>query len=212
MIKKVVSCFFKKHAAKILSSVLAGFSLLFTASGAFAQDTFSAEDMLANFAKNIPNLMRMVTALAYVMGMGFILKGILALKEYGESRSMMSQGTSLKGPMIFLTVGTLLLYLPTSMQVGLSTFWTDPNPYSYLQESDQWSSFLNIVFLIVQFIGTIAFIRGLVIMTQLAGHGGQPGTFSRGLTHIIGGIFCINIYQFTQVIAATFGLSFNIGL
>lgn len=168
--------------------------------------TLSAADMLKNIAKQVPALMRMITAFAYVMGFYFIFYGILKLKQYGEARSMMSQEHHLKGPIIFLVVGTLLIYLPTSVQVGMSTFWTNPNPYSYLENTDQWSQFMNVCFLIVQLVGTIAFIRGLVIISQLAGHGGAPGTFMRGMTHIIGGIFCINIYEFVKVIMITLGI------
>lgn len=165
----------------------------------------SAETMLANIAQQVPILMRLVTAIAYVFGMFLILTGIIKLKHAGESRTMMSQEHSLITPIVLIAVGTFLLYIPTSVQVGLSTFWSSPNPYGYLQEQDQWSQFINDCFLIIQFIGTIAFIRGLVIMSKLGGHS-QPDAFSRGLTHIIGGIFCINIYQFVQVVFNTLGI------
>lgn len=165
----------------------------------------SAESMLVNFAQSVPNLMRMITAIAYVLGMYFIIAGILKLKQFGESRTMMSQEHSIKGPLILIVVGALLLYIPTSVQMGLSTFWTNPNPYGYLQQQDQWTDFLNTVFLVVQLVGVIAFIRGLVILSHLSGHG-QPGTFGKGLTHIIGGLFCINIYTFVQTILITLGI------
>ncbi|RDI48618.1 hypothetical protein [Aquicella lusitana] len=181
---------------------------------AYAQDeqisslvpaTVSAQTMLENIAEQIPQLMQMITAIAYVMGMYFMFLGILHLKRFGEQRTMMSQEHSLKGPLIYLTVGALLLYLPTTVWVGMSTFWTNPNPYGYEEYTDQWAEFLNVCFLIIQFVGTIAFIKGLVIMTHLGGHG-QPGQFSRGLTHIIGGVLCINIYETVQVILVTLGL------
>lgn len=176
----------------------------------FAQDVnpISAQTVIENISAAIPNFMRMVSAIAYVMGMYFVFLGVVKLRAYGEARTMMSQEHSLKGPLIYLTVGAFLIYLPTSVQVGMSTFWTAPNPYGYLQEEDQWTQFINDCFLIVQFVGIVAFIRGLVIMTQLAGHGGQPGIFAKGMTHIIGGIFCVNIYQFVQLIMGLFGLTY----
>ncbi len=169
-------------------------------------DAVSAQTMMENIGKQIPNLMRMLTAIAYVMGMYFIFWGIVKLKQYGESRTMMSSSHDLKGPIMFIFIGALLLYFPTSVQVGMSTFWTNPNPYGYLQEQDQWSQFMRTIFLIIQFIGALAFVRGLVILSHLGGHGGQPGTLGKGLTHIIGGVFCINIYQFVQVILITLGV------
>lgn len=168
--------------------------------------TLSAESMLVNIAQQVPNLMRLVTAIAYVLGMFFIIQGILKLKHVGESRTMTSQEHSLVGPLIYIAVGAMLLYLPSSVQVGLASFWTNPNPYGYLSQQDQWSQFINVVFIIVQFIGVLSFIRGLVILSHLSGHGGQPGTFSKGMTHIVGGILCINIYEFVQVIFITLGL------
>lgn len=169
------------------------------------QNLLSAQSMLVQFAKTVPNLMRLVTAIAYVLGMVFVIRGILKLKHLGESRTMMSQEHHLATPISYIVIGTMLLYLPSAVNTGLNTFWTEPNPYGYTQLTDQWGEFLRICFLVVQLIGTIAFIRGLVILSNISGHG-QQGGFSRGLTHIIGGILCINIYQFVQVILATFGL------
>lgn len=169
--------------------------------------SISASTMIENLAKQLPSLMRLITALAYVMGMFFIFAAIFKLKQYGESRTMMSSQHDLKGPILYLIVGASLLYLPTSVQVGMSTFWTDPNPYGYIKQTDQWGTFFSNVFMLIQLFGVIAFIRGLVILSHLGGHGGQPGTFGRGMTHIIGGILCINIYQFVQVVIVTlFGI------
>jgi intracellular multiplication protein IcmC len=166
-----------------------------------------AGTMLMNFAQSLPNLMKLVTALAYVMGIFFIFKGVMGLREFGESRTMMTQGHTLKGPLILIFVGTALLYLPSSVSAGLNTFWSAPNPYGYVEETtDQWSALYQDCFMIIQLIGTIAFIRGLVILTQLGGQGGQPGTFGRGITHIIAGTLCINLYDFLSAISTTFGL------
>lgn len=176
-----------------------------------ANTTLSAADMLVNFAKNIPNLMRMVTAVAYVMGLWFVIAGVIKLKHAGEMRTQMSHEHSLKGPMIYLSVGAALMYLPNAVQVGMSTFWTQPNPYGYLQEQDQWSEFFNTCYLVVQLFGVIAFIRGLVILSHVGGQGGQHNSFGKGLTHIIGGILCINIYQFVQVIMITLGIQSVLG-
>ncbi len=180
-----------------------------TSSSTTTVTSLSAQDMITNIATQIPSLMRFVTALAYVMGMYMIFYGIMKLKQFGESRTMMSQSHELKGPIILLVVGALLLYLPTSVQVGLSTFWTEPNPYGYLENTDEWAGFINNCFLVIQLFGTIAFIRGLLILSRLGGHGGQPDTLGRAMTHIIGGIFCINIYEFIQVILFTLGIQIS---
>ncbi|HSW94233.1 MAG TPA: hypothetical protein VLJ15_07785 [Gammaproteobacteria bacterium] len=174
---------------------------------AFAATAPDVATMLINFSEALPNLMRLVTALAYVMGFFFIVKGLMDLKQFGESRSMMSQEHSLSKPLLAIFVGTLLIYLPASVQTGLNTFWTSPNPYGYLPSSeDNWTDLYSAVFMVIQLIGVIAFIRGLVMLTRVAGHG-QPDTFSRAMAHIIAGILCINLYQFLQAIFETLGIT-----
>ncbi len=174
---------------------------------AFAQTTTSdAATMMANFAATVPKLMQMVTAIAYVLGMYLIFKGVMGLKTFGEQRTQMSLHTELKGPLILLFVGAALLYLPSSVQVGMTTFWSNPYPYGYLAASqDQWTSVYQDAFLIIQFIGTIAFIRGLLLLTQL-GQQAQPGTFGKAMAHIIGGIMCINLYDFLTAVNTTLGI------
>lgn len=56
-----------------------------------------------------------------------------------------------------------------------------------------------------QIIGVIAFIRGWLIMKAIA-EGVGNHTTSQGFTHIIGGIFCMNIIVFLRAAFATFGL------
>lgn len=163
----------------------------------------NAEVMIRNFASVTPQLTKLATALAYVMGMGIMAKGVVGLKHVGEMRTMASREHSLKGPLLSLFVGAALCYLPSSVQVGLSTFWADPNPYGYLKEStDTWAQLTKAVFQIVQLVGGIAFIRGLLMLSHL-GEGHQQGALGKAMAHIIGGVFCINMYQLVQVITNT---------
>jgi hypothetical protein len=167
----------------------------------------TASDMIERISKQLPSLMYLVTAIAYVMGLVLVILCIMKLKHAGESRTMMSQEHSMKGPIIYMAVGAALIYLPSTVQVGLSTFWTVPNPYGYVIEGDQWTQVVGTCLMVIQFFGVLAFIRGLVMLASLAGHGGgHQGGFGKALTHIIGGIFCINIYQFVQVFMVTLGI------
>lgn len=164
--------------------------------------------MLKNLSDTIPNLMELVTAIAYVMGMFFMVKAIFALKNYGEQRSHggYESEKSLMSALLILFVGAGLFYLPTMVQAGLTTFWTEPNPYAYEDEnSDPWMEMLKAVFIIVQLVGTIAFIRGLVILSHV-GKGGERGAVGKAMTHMIGGILCINLYGFLQAVFNTLAL------
>lgn len=168
-------------------------------------NSLSPQTILANIQKTIPKLTQMVTAIAFVIGIFMIIIGVMQLKHVGEMRTQMSHEHHLTKPLLSITIGTLLIYLPSSVQMGMSTFWTTPNPYGYIVQSDQWQQAINICFAVVQFIGVVSFIRGLIMLSHVGG-GHQQGAFSKGLMHVIGGIFCININQFMQVVLATLGV------
>lgn len=196
---------------KFFLPLLLGLSLVHSAYGA---DVFNvnvgnlnAATFITNLSKSIPSLMRLVTAAAYVMGMFFVINGLFHLKKYGEQRSQSGEA-HLKGPLIYLFVGTALLYLPSSVQVGISTFWAEPAPYQY--DTDQggaWADLIKGAFMIVQLIGVISFIRGLVLLTHMGGPGSQQqGTLGKAMAHIIAGIFCIDLYDFLKTVFNTLAL------
>src|SRR5437016_3212930 len=80
-------------------------------------------EMIQNIAESVPQLMYFTTALAYVFGFWFIFHGILLLKKYGMQRTQMSGDASLAPPLLSIFVGAALIYLPSSVQSGMSTFW-----------------------------------------------------------------------------------------
>lgn len=210
--KPLFSAIIKTSLVAVISAITVFSTSAFAAQ--FNPSRISIPDlatMVNNLATNMTGLMQFVTALSYVLGMFFIIEGVLKLKKYGESRTqgMVQEQFSLRAAMIYMGVGGGLLYLPSSVQVGLTTFWDNPTPYAYVTSSqDPWAQLIQSIFIILQLIGTIAFIRGLVILSHVGGQGGQPGTFGRAMAHIVGGIFLINIYQFIQTVGNTFGIRY----
>lgn len=185
--------------------IFAFFVMNLVARPAFA--ALSVADMIVNIAATVPQLMLFTTALAYVLGFYFVAHGLLLLKKYAEQRTMMSGDAKMSAPLLYLFVGAALIYLPSAVQSGITTFWLHPNPYGYdTGNKDQWAVFLGACFNIIQLVGVIAFIRGLVILAHMGGQGGHQATFGRAAAHIVGGIFCIDIYDFVQAVFVTFGL------
>lgn len=175
---------------------------------AFAAMAFpNVSEMIKNIAETVPELMMLVTALAYVLGFFFVFNGIILLKKYSEQRTMMSSGAKMTPPLANLFVGAALIYLPSAVNSGLTTFWLNPTPYAYeTNSSDEWAQFIRACFMIIQLIGVIAFIRGLVILTHLGEQMGQQSGVGRAIAHIIGGIFCIDMYDFVNAIFITLGI------
>lgn len=201
---------FIQSIQRLAKSLVIVFSVtsVFCATSAYAYTPPSLTDMLQNLTETMPDLMMLVTALAYVIGMYLVVRGIGGLRSYGESRTHHTQQEA-KGHLITIAVGAALLYLPSSVHTGISTFWTNSSPLAYVPSgtSGPWSDLLQDVFTIVQFIGTVAFIRGLIMLSQLSGHGGgHQASLGKAMTHMIAGIFCINIYQFLQTVLNTLAL------
>jgi len=192
------------------------FFLFFIFNQIFIKGTFAADKLpyqevslttlITNLAQQLPQVWLLVTALSYVFGFFFVVEGILKMKKFAEQRSMMSTEASMRGPLLWLFVGAAMIYLPSSLNAGLTTFWLNPNPFGYENEiKEKWRDLYNACIYIVQLVGLIAFIRGLFILVHLGQQGGQP-QFGRAMAHIIGGIFLIDLYDTLQMIYATFGL------
>lgn len=206
----------KAAVLKSCGSALA-LTLIFASSSAFADTTTitvagisttipNLGNMLVNFASAVPNLMRLVTAGCYVMGMFFMITAIMGMKHLGEMRTMQSREHGFWGPAIQLLVGAAMLYLPTTVQTVMSTFWVDATPYAYQINTGSSAVFVNACYSIVQLIGTIAFIRGLVMLQQAGSERAQPHMMGKALSHLVGGILCINIYGTMHTLAATVGM------
>lgn len=170
----------------------------------------SVEHMLLTMTDQFPNIYRLITALAYLMGIAFIFRGVYQLKVYGDLRTMMSVQTNFKATMMVFFAGTALLYAPTAFKsMMLSTFATTDvtDPMSYGPAAHSLSTLLasHAVLLFVQLIGTISFIKGWVSLTHVSNPNGRS-TMGKAVTHIVAGLLAINIEGTKQMLEASFGM------
>lgn len=80
-------------------------------------------DLAMNTAANLPPFSSMITAFAYIMGLAFIISGLFKLKRHAE----LPQQVPLLAPIIFITMGAFLLYLPTTVIVLRDTMFAGTN-------------------------------------------------------------------------------------
>lgn len=188
-------------------------SVIFYSSGAFAASLGGVaripdlQTLLMNLAADVPSVMRLVTAGAYVIGIFMIVAAVVGMKHLGELRTMMAREHGFWGPLLELLVGAALIYLPTSVQSVMSTFWQSPAPYAYItQDTASNATFVNACYTVIQLIGTVAFIRGLLMLQQAGSERAQPHMLGKALSHLVGGILCINIYGTLQTLEKTVGM------
>lgn len=189
--------------------IVSFFPLMLFSQAAMAADAIT---MLTNITDQIPEFTKLVTGAFYLMGMALTFKALYHLKVYGEARTMMSVQSSLRTPLTYLFVGTGMIYSPSFIQSANATLFGADSFLAY----EEWTGYtnyggtmMNSVFYVVQFIGLVSFFRGWVLMTHTAGQSAQPGAFGKAMTHIIGGILCMNIVLFANILQNTLGVSFT---
>ncbi len=170
-----------------------------------------ATQMIINLSNSLGPVSQLITGAAYVMGIGLAFKAIYALKIYGESRTMMSGHGNIKEPLSYLFVAGIFIFLPTGFSIIMQTTFGYSSPLAY----SQWTSSggtgaspaMTAIFRLVQVVGLFAFIRGWLYISKSQSQGSQGG-FSKGLTHIFGGIMAMNIVGTANMLSATLGVNF----
>ena len=174
----------------------------------------SQANILLNVAQSVAPIEKLITGGAYLIGLAFIFKAIFTLKQYGESKTMMSHSSSIKEPVVYFFVGAMLLYFPSGMSFMLaSTFGGNGNVLQYAPVNSQNSS-LSTLFgsgsviggpltMFIQVIGLIAFVRGWILIARSASQGQPPGGTGKGFMHVFGGILAINIVGTLNIINNT---------
>ena len=171
--------------------------------------------ILDNLTPSLLQLEKLVTGSAYLIGVMFLIKGIMALKHAGEGKSNASQGHLMKEPILYLTSGAMLIYFPSAMDMILQTVYGSDEILSY-NALESGNPIVDALFgssglfggslvIFIQLIGLIAFVKGWVMLAKSANQqgGGQQGGIGKAGMHIFGGILAINIVQTINIINNT---------
>jgi intracellular multiplication protein IcmC len=193
----------------------------------FSSPAFAAPDIhaiLNNIRGIIVPLTALVLVLSFIAGVIMIYKALLKMKRLGGSMSQQSQPGELGGALTYLFVGTVLVYLPTStdmmmrslFETSASIFGSGGINYNQMGQGStilgyasnasleqQWGDMANTLVLYIQFLGFLSFVKGWFILSKGSAAGQQPGTMTKGFTHVIGGICLVNIVNVIGIIRNT---------
>jgi intracellular multiplication protein IcmC len=189
---------------KILFVVLLIFIPFVDAHAALGEDLAG---ILRNLQNNLPDLYKLVIAVAYVAGIYFVADSIFRMKKVAQGRTMMSTQTSVAKPLILFLVGIALIYFPSFVDYSIQSLWIygSESVLKYPHEAGIWDSFVHPLIDLIRLFGLIAITRGLIIFSGLGHESSRPGIVGKGLMHIIGGIFAVNIVGTIDIIKGTFG-------
>lgn len=161
--------------------------------------------IILTFAESLSGLSILVTASTYLLGIYMISSALYALKSLGDTRSMMSQQMDVSGPIVKMLVGAGLIWWPTLIDVSTYTFWGTTSPLSYMPSYGyELDTVIEVAFEVIRLVGIIAFIRGWYYIVK-SGEQGSQTTVTKGLTHVVGGLFAYHIGATVRILMNTFG-------
>ncbi len=175
----------------------------------------SLDAMLRGFISNIEQPLKMiVSASAMLGGLYMIVRGLMKASKYGTD----PKTHNMHSVLTYLGFGALLISIGDNLDMMLaSVFGTEnvaPNTVIHWGKlsaliggdgvSQRFIDAVNAALVFVQLIGAIAFVRGWMIMKKVV-EGSSNVTLAQGMTHILGGVCAINIYQFLVAMDHTFG-------
>lgn len=166
----------------------------------------SIDSILSNLSSSVDPLQKLVSGFAYLLGILFCWHGMKKLKEIADARAQSGGGKSTFVPAAYFLGGASLFFLPTMYDIARNTFWGAESPIAYTawvqQFAAQYGASNVSVLHIIQFVGILWFIRGIVLLVQATEPGNQHGT--KGLLFVLAGIFGMNIqYTFTLISSAS---------
>lgn len=174
---------------------------------------------LDNLTYAFDNLVNLVAAISYVMGLYFVFRGIGMYKIFATQSFASAQKGEVAGPMVFLFVGAVLMYFPSTLDSSLQTIFggngmedvssaEEMIGYAAISGSgENWREISEVLIKYMKLIGFIAFLRGWTILSKMGHSGAQPGSVGKGIVHIIAGVLLINIVDTVSLLAETFGFT-----
>ena len=162
--------------------------------------------ILEAFSQSYPGLIRLLTVVAYLLGMW--AGGSALLKLWHRQRY--EPDANAGGIVLRLVTCAVFLYLPAAIASGQATVFGEPTILSYTPGSALSGSgqiVVRTVLGFVQIIGLWAFLWGFMLLNRAHARGAyEPGLGAKGATHIVGGILAMNGVATLKMAAETFGL------
>lgn len=209
------------------------FSLLLMPSVALAASfsEYDLQEIMQNLRKVLTPAMGLLLTISFIAGIVFMLRGLLMLKSFSMPLTQASKPGEIAGPLVYIFVGTILIYIPSSTDVlsntlfgsGVASIFPGASSggsyvadlanmgkasdqilgYAPVSIEGQWATMIDTIVLYMEFIGFLAFLRGWFIIAQSGQPGVQPGSISKGIIHIVGGILAINFLPLVNAIHNT---------
>lgn len=208
----------RKHLTHLMHGAVFASVIFLISDTAYAASDITV--ILTNLTRIFAPLTLLVLIISYVAGIFYIFRALVLFKKFGMGQAQGDMGQ----PLLYLAVGTVLIFLPTTTDVTMNSLFgqttslfaggsvnygglgTGQSLMSYGDPGSigtQWANLANTLVLYMQFLGFISFVRGWFIIAKSGTPNQQGGGFSKGITHIVGGIALVNIVSVANILKAT---------
>ena len=152
--------------------------------------TIDLTTVLMNISNSLHPVQKLVTGLAYVLGILLFITGLTKLKKIADAESNSAQHDPITVPIVCFMVGAGLLYFPTFAQVITNTVFGSNNILQYT--SFNTLTFYDVMVALIQTSGLVWFVRGCMLLVDASEPGKQQGL--KGMVYLTAGILSMNYY------------------
>ncbi|GLU29917.1 hypothetical protein [Brucella sp. NBRC 12950] len=169
--------------------------------------------LMERAAALMPPFQSLVVAIVYCIGLLCALNSLRGFAAVSD-RSLSPRGWSQagwQGPAFLFVLAVAFVSLSSVMSVflmsifGMDQTYAASEAFAYAPQllkpanNEMGRKVIISVIRIIQFIGLIAFVRGIYIANLSAIYPNR-GMISKGMTHIVGGIFAMNLVAFLEIL------------
>lgn len=178
---------------------------------------FPWDQLIQNLAAEAPQMMGLVKAIAFLLGIIFFVTSLVMAAKSANPSSRADHG---KNAWLWsMVTGVLMMALPeTISSVAMTLFGGDgvpSNPMAYWDPVQGGSGKLAPLLPLLQIVGLIAVIRGLVVFRTVGMYGNHSkgnASVGRGLVLIIAGVMLVHMQNVLKMISGLTGLSMGANL
>lgn len=183
-------------------------SLLTIMFGFISQPAFAQTNIVSMFGNAISSfdaLIRLVKMVSIIIGIFLVISAIYKLTQIGSDPRLTAKVPIV---MFFCGIGIFAMVATSGVLTNTLALGTSGPGELFLPQSTNRASAatrqgLLAILTFIRLLGYIAFVRGWLIINDVA-QGKQGASLAKGLTHLVGGVFAINISLTAAILANTF--------
>lgn len=144
--------------------------------------------IFVNLSNSLGPVQKLVSGLAYVLGISLFLAALLKFHKIGDARARSNSQEKMFIPILYVFLGAALIFLPSSLDTLAATAFGNANILAY--STDSGDPLINAVKMLIRTTGLIWCVRGMVLLAQASEPGVQEGP--KGLAFLVAGVFAFN--------------------